>query len=969
MGRDDVLRFGRYVLDPRQGLTRSGRPIHVTQKSLDVLRLLAGRAGQIVTKEDLFGSVWADTAVSDAALTSCIRELRRALGDDAREPRYIETLHRKGFRFLAQTLPLCARIEPPAPAGAHAALIGREHALGVLSAALARAQAGARQVVLITGELGIGKTALLDAFVSGCDGLPSFRSVRGDCAERYTAGEPYQPLLEALTRLCRPPDGRSCLEALRQYAPTWLAQLPGLQTAAEQRALHRRTAGVTSERMMRELNDCLEAVATNLTLLLWIDDLHWSDASSVDWMTSFARRPERARVLLVGTYRTGSDHWFESRSDLFRLQPWCRHVTLSGLDAASTRQLVERWFPSAPAEAVHRLALAVHEITDGHPLFITVLLDSLRERAAPGPGAGEPDVGRALALAGSGVPDTLRRLLERQLDRLPPADRERLQVASLLGRDWSAAAVAAAVHQPLREVEAALLDLARRRVFIVVAGTDEWPDGTIAGRFTFVHGLHREVLHDLLPDGRRAELHRLIGERLECAFPVPESRPSAQLALHFEQARVFDKAVRYWLAAGQADRRRGASEEARRALERARDLLPRLPPSPSREELEIEIQIVLGGVLMTALGWGAPEVDRAFDRARELCDRLDQTPQLFPSIWGMWLFRWGRGDLASARHLADALERLARGSPDPLLHAQMHHAWWATSFSSGDLERTLAHAGQGFALYSGAAHSAHSLAYGNHDAGVCSRLFASRALALQGRLAAAVRMAAAAVEQARELDHPFTRALALVFAASVHHTARDAERARDRAAEAIAIGETHGFRLACAWARSVEGWALAELGAPGRAADVCRSAVADALATGSHQFGTFLLGLLAEVQLKAGRIDQATITVGDALETAHRTGERFHEAELHRLLGEALCAGSHGADAAGAETSFRAALATATAQRAHLLALRAAMGLARVWRNAGRREDARDLVAEALAALPADADPPEAGEARDLAGG
>lgn len=304
---DRALRFGRYRLDPTQGLTRGKEQVRLTRKSLAVLCTLAARPGQIVTKEELFRAVWPDTAVSDAALSSCIQELRQALRDDARHPRYIETLHRRGFRFLAR--PATDPSDPfqhglqhwPAPSSDP--FVGRDSALQQLSEALARAGQGARQVVFVTGEAGIGKTSLVETFLAGFPDRESWHFCRADCVEHYGAGEAYQPLFDALTRLCRRPGGEDFVAMLRRYAPTWLAQLPGLQTPTELRALQRRTAGATQQRMLRELSEALEAMTAQARICLCLEDLHWSDVSTLDWIASFARRPERAGVLLVATYR------------------------------------------------------------------------------------------------------------------------------------------------------------------------------------------------------------------------------------------------------------------------------------------------------------------------------------------------------------------------------------------------------------------------------------------------------------------------------------------------------------------------------------------------------------------------------------------------------------------------------------------------------------------------------------------
>jgi DNA-binding winged helix-turn-helix (wHTH) protein/predicted ATPase len=968
MATSRVIRFGRYLLDPIQGLKRGSREVRVTPKSLDVLRLLAERSGQVVTKTELFQTIWSDAAVSDAALTSCIQELRNALEDDARRPRVIETIHRRGFRFLVQTrvATTMARADGTDDGGLES-IVGRAAALATLSAVLDRARRGTRQVVVVTGEAGIGKTSLVEAFIRSLAGEPELHAVRADCAERYSAGEAYQPLLEALTRLCRRPGGDRILVAMRKYAPTWLAQIPAVHSPSELRALQRRTAGVTRERMLRELNDCLEADTLGATLALWIDDLHWSDASTLDWLASFAQRPEPARVLVIATCRRGTSEAVDDLAIALGLKRQCVEIALTGLDENAAIELVAQRVRELDEASARDLAHTLHAHTEGHPLFMSLLLDDLRGRGVLTDMRVQGGAAAASATTGRGIPDTLRRLIERQFDELAPDERSLLEVASVLGGEWSAATIAAGAERALDDVESSLLAVARRSSCVRHAGTSDWPDGTVAERFAFVHTLHRDVLHDRLTVRRRAELHRLVGERLESAFGPGAIDLAAQLAVHFEEARDVAKAVAYLQHAGRIASRRGAAEEARRHLQRALAVLEGTPPSAARDEREVDLQILLGGVMMALQGWGAAEVQRTFDRARDLCARIAASPQLFPALWGLWMFRWGRGDLSAAREVAATLEQLALAGDDRDRRLQMHHALWATSFSMGDLDAVRSHADQGLAIYDAAQHADQASLYGNHDAGVCSRIFAARALAMQGHLSDAVRVSDNAIEDARRLDHPFTVALALVFAAAVHHLRRDPLTTARHAGEAALIGSQYGFRLMRAWATALDAWAATESRSERTAPPLLAEAVASALATGSLQFRTFLLGLLAESYLKTGDSASGLVAIEAARAAVEDTGERFYEAEIHRLYGELLLsAGSADRDTAKAGRALRRALDTAHRQHAHLFALRASVSLGRLWQQQGRRAEARDLVAVASRRVPADVVSPDTADADAL---
>jgi DNA-binding winged helix-turn-helix (wHTH) protein len=288
------MSFGPYRLDARDGLSTGTRRIRLTPKSLALLGYLAERAGQVVTKDELFRMVWPRTAVGDAALVTCIQEIRRALRDDARRPRYLETVHRRGYRFIGTPAMPERRREPAAlvmPDTEGAILAGREVELAVLGDLLGRARAGQRGIVFVTGEAGIGKTSLVRTFVAEAGRGGDVLMVWGQSAEHYGASEPYLPVLDALIRAGRGASGDRIVHALDQHAPTWLAQMPALVAPGRLRDLRRRTAGVTRDRMLRELTDALEAVSEHAPVVLWLEDLHWADVSTIDWLASFARRP------------------------------------------------------------------------------------------------------------------------------------------------------------------------------------------------------------------------------------------------------------------------------------------------------------------------------------------------------------------------------------------------------------------------------------------------------------------------------------------------------------------------------------------------------------------------------------------------------------------------------------------------------------------------------------------------------
>lgn len=969
-----MLRFGRFRLDPLQGLARGSHEVHLTPKALSVLSVLTARAGHVVTKDELFATVWPETAVSDSALTTCIQELRNALGDDARRPRYIATVHRRGFRFVADVEVLAgsgATAAMPAPRPDEA-LIGRDDVLQAMRAALAAAQTGQRQVLFLSGPAGVGKSAVIEAFLAA-PGSGRYWVAGAGCVEQYGASEAYRPLLEALTRLGRQADGPRVIAVLAQCAPTWLAQLPSVQSPAQFAALQRRTAGATRDRMLRELTDALETLTVDVPLVLWLEDLHWADASTLDWISAFAQRPDRARVLVIGTFRpaegpSGAPN-VSSMVDGLRVKGVCRRIELEGLDErAFVRLVTERHPPEdAAAPAVHQLASSVQSHTQGNPLFGLNVIGDLTARGVFVEQNGRWSIRGDPTEVILGVPDDVRRVIERQLIRLNPEAREVLQIASVVGVVCSAAAVAAGAQRGVASVENTLSELARQGRFVTDAGTEEWPDGTVSGRFTFLHSLYREVLHAGLSPARRAELHARVGLRLEAGHAAHTEAVATELAAHFEEGRDVRRAVVYLLQAARTAVRRSALAEAGRNFARALKLLDSLPASKERDEHELAVRIGMGGVLVATRGWGAPEVEAVYLRASELCRKLGDVPEVFPALWGLWVFYWGRGSLERARELADNLLSLARQVNDPALLLQAYHALWATSFSLGEIRAVHRYAAEGLALYVTDQHFALAPAYGNHDAAVCARAFDARALALLGDLDAAIRSSEAAIALGRQLGHAFTLALALVFAAAVHQFRRNAPMTARHAAEAVALCREHSFPLVLAWALTLEGWSAVETAATDAGMGLIQEGLTRARATGSEQFRPHLLGLAAAAHLRRGTPLEGLACVEEALSVARRTGERFYEAELHRLDGELRLARS-AEDWREGEGAFQRAVELARSQGAQLFVLRATVRLARLGHGRPGFEPLRRSLEEACDLVRGDPALPDLHEAAEILG-
>jgi predicted ATPase len=918
MAEDRQIAFGLFRFDPRTGqLWRDGGEVKLTPRAAAVLRLLAERAQELVTKQDLLERVWGGMAVGDDALTSCIQELRGALGDDARRPHYIETRHRRGYRLMVpaavdQRSGAAALLQVASPEPSR--LVGRVAEFGELAQAFNQARSSRRQVVFISGEPGIGKSSLADAFLEQLRTSQTVKIAHGQCLDHHGVGEPYLPLIEALTRLAGGQGGPAVKEILSTQAPSWLAQMPTLWTRAERSALETR-GRATRERMMRELTLAIEAIAADVPLLLKLEDIHWSDTSTLDWLAHVARRPEPARLMVLATFRptdaAAAKVGLGGLVTELALHGRCREIALAPLGLAAIESYLEARFGDDGGTAkLREMAPLLLERTGGNPLFMTSIVNQFAQQKGRTPSA---------IVA---IPHDVRRFIDRQIDELTESDRHLLTAASVIRREFATAAVAAALEIDVDQVEIACARLARQGVFVVKSGSTAWPDGTRAELCAFRHDLYRELLYDRLPATRRALCHARVGRRLETAWTSGLDAIAAELAEHFERGNEPARAIPHHQRAATKALRRSANEEAIGHLRRALDAIVAIAEEDKRTKVEIELRIGLGAAFMATRGFGASEVLEAYSRAEELCERLGERAEIFPALWGQWLFRWGRSEVDAAWRLCERLLALAEKSGDAGLKLQAHHASWATSFGRGKLTEVRAHAEAGLAIYNAKIHQAMASSYGNHDASTCARNFSALSLAFAGEEHAAREMVDQALAVASSLNDPFSLGLTLYFASLVAQVLGDVARAAEHAEASRRIATEHDLAMLQAWSTGVVGWCAAENGDPDRGIALLIEAIAALQATQSRHLMCYLLGLLAETQMKSGHHAEAMKAAEEGIALAEASGERYYDAELHRLRGEMLASSPNGGKQQ-AEASFRVAIKIAKEQGARTLERRA----------------------------------------------
>lgn len=939
-GRGDGSAVERLRVDPaNQCVWRGEEEIRLTPKSYAVLCCLLEHPGQLVTKDDLLDAVWPDATVSDASLKVCVREIRRALGDQAATPRFIATVHRRGYRYvgsIALPTPEVPRSAPPTPAAAPAAaaatpLVGRDAALAVLQAAFERARAGTRQIVFVTGEIGIGKTALVEAFLADIAEPAGAVVARGRCLEHFGTGEAYLPLLEALGRICRDA-GAPAVGLLRERAPTWLMQMPWLVEDADRDTLRRETSGGTQQRMLREVTELLESLSASTPLVLMLDDLHWSDPSTLDALALLAQRSEPARLLVLGTYRpvdtilTG--HPVKDLKQRLTQQRQCSELALDLL-AADDIDAYLRARMAGPAPP--RLAEVVHQRTDGNALFMVMVVDEL---LAASRSAAEPAGAGGLDAVAAALPDGVRQMVERQIERFADDDVALLEAAALARFEFSAALAAAALEADAAVIEERCEELARRQQWIRASGLVELPGGNVSGCYRFVHGLHQSVLAQRVPAARALRLHRRIGEWLE---GLAGDKAAAELAVHFEQGGDAVRAIHYLRAAARTALARYANREAIALLARALRLVDRLPAEQRGTERRALLQRrglahrAVGDVnaavedfaawaasaradgegaeevqalLATSAAWSVRDrtkflalAEEAVERSREVGDRdLHLRARGYAAYCFARVRGWREGDAeASAR----ALESVRPGGHVGLLAGHLGmHAYFANM--QGDYAAAAAAGAEGATL---ADRTGDSFMRATCQYQQCwALLHAGDWGALLNTLHAALRVA-------ERSDHPLW---ALVFKLTLAwwatHTG-DYDFAAAGASEGLRAARAAGHQHGTVLALLASGWA--ELGrGDAAAAQKEFAAVADVAAGEAAAVEWILhqplhLGFSA-CALAVGDIARADTEAQHVCALAAQPGERTYLALGHRARAQAALAQTRWDDAESALSAARA---------------------------------------------------------------
>ncbi len=561
------------LFDPdNQALLIEGEYLQLAPKTFGVLDYLRRRPQTLVSKEELLEAVWPDVFVTEAVLKFTVGELRKLLGDNPKKPKYVQTIHRRGYRFIGD-LPLAGGAtanqtstpEPVViPPPDDDKLIGRQAQWVQLQQTWQLAQSGQPQILFLCAEAGLGKTTLLNSWLQQqTQADANCLIVTASCFDQHGNSEPYLPILEALGQLLRGPHAGQATTLLQQHAPGWLVQFPSLLPASESESLHRELFGATSQRMLREFADLIETFTRQVPLLLCIEDLHWCDTATVDLLVALANRKNGGRFMLLGTLRPSAaftdGHPLKTAYANLTLHKQCRTLELPPLQ----KEDLATWLsPHLPEWLAVENCLELFWLyTQGNPLFVQATLDYLQQHALLADNNAQLDQEQALKLLEEGISGGLMQLLTIKIRHLDKTTLGLLEAASIPADECVTESLAAMLEQDVLDVEEACAAPSLEH-WLAPQGERHWPDGSMAECYQFRHHLYRQFFYQRLSAARRRRYHLRFAERLLAGFQGNLGGVAAKLAYHFESGGNIPRSIEFHNQAGDIASQRFAYAEA-----------------------------------------------------------------------------------------------------------------------------------------------------------------------------------------------------------------------------------------------------------------------------------------------------------------------------------------------------------------------------------------------------------------------
>jgi class 3 adenylate cyclase/predicted ATPase len=827
-----------------------------------------------------------------------------------------------------------SRLDVPSPRGL-TPLVGREAEVTLLLDRWAQVTDGLGQVVLLSGEAGIGKSRLVQVLKDHLAGEPHTR-LECRCSS-YHINSALYPVIDLWQRVLQfetaeaPADKLHKLEQmLAQYRPPLAETVPLFAALLSLPDDRYPALALTPQQQKQKTLEALLALLMELAaqepLLLIVEDLHWVDPSTLEFLSLLVDQGPTARMLTLCTCRPQFPPPWPPRAHIAQL-------TLTRLPRPQVGRMVTAVVggKALPAAVVQQIITK----SDGVPLFVEemtklVLASGLLQEhedhyALTGP------------LPPLAIPATLQDTLMARLDQLASA-KAVAQLGATIGREFTYELLRAVAPMDELELWRSLVQLVRAEVLYQRGAL---PQAT----YLFKHALIQEAAYQSLLKSTRQQYHQRIVEVLAVQFPETTTTQPELLARHYTEAGLQAQALPYWHQAGQRARARSAYAEAYQHLTTGLEVLATMPETPARHQHELDLLTALTVVLSVTTGPAAPEHEPILTRAAVLAQQVGEPPQRFAVLQRLFWFRWTRAEFQAAQAVAEQLLDLAQRQHDPAILLGARHMMGYLLCQVGAFAPARTHLEQGIALSNPQRHTTpQTTPGGNRNDGVSCRAMVARALWVLGYPDQAVHRSQEALTMAHALAHPYSLAITLNYTAWLYQFRWEGQAVQEWAEAAMALSTEQGFVYWLASGTILHGWSLAAQGQSAEGIAQIHRGLAALGATGVKVYRPYYLALLAEAYGRVDHAEEGLRVLAEALAMVDTTGERAPEAELHRLYGELLLRQAV-LDVPQAEACYQQALAIARYQQAKSWELRAAISLSRLWQRQGKRDQARELLA------------------------
>jgi TOMM system kinase/cyclase fusion protein len=814
-------------------------------------------------------------------------------------------------------------------------LVGRDHEVNLLLEGWNQAVEGKGNIVLLSGEAGIGKSRLLRVLKEHVAEDPQAWLSEFQCSP-YFKNSAFYPIIDFYEHVVlqfnqedSTEERMSKLEGyLIQYGFSLQETVP-LIASLLSLPLGDRYSPLTltpekqKQKTMEVLLTLLLERAAEQPVLLVVEDLHWADPSTLELLNLIIDKVPTFPILILLTFRPDLQSPWKTGRHL-------TEITLNRLSAPEVQSMVALIIrgKTLPAEIVKQLTMK----TDGIPLFVEEMTKMILESGLLKEGEDRYEMNHPLPEMT--IPAKIQDMLMARLDTLAPA-KDVAQLGATIGREFPYELLQAISTLDDKSLNQKLDQLLKAELLYQRGKPPQ-------AKYLFKHALIQDAAYQSLLKSKRQQYHQKIAQVLAEKFPKTAETQPELLAHHYTEASLLEQAIPFWQKAGQQALQRSANLEAISHLNKGLELVKTFSETPERIQQELSLLTILGPALIAIKGYAAPEVENTYTRAFELCNQMGESIHLFQVLWGLWAFYFMRQDTKKAQKLAEQLLNIAKSAQDKDLLIEAHLTVGHTDMVLGKYTSALQHHEEGIGLYDPHFHHSHAFQFGQ-DPGIVCLTWAAWDNWYLGYPDRALERVQDALNLAHELSHPHSMAYAPVFAASVHLLRREVQKAQKQAEIAIELTTEHGFPMFLAMGLIFRGWALATQGKKEGISQM-QLGIDSYKATGAMQGRQWFLSMLSEGYWKKGQFEQGLTVLDEALAIEEETETRGFESVLYRLKGQLLLSLS-AKKQDGAEVCFHRAIEIACSQSAKSFELRAAMSMARLWQIQGKRKKARQLLA------------------------